>query len=325
MKVPGISLFACALALAGVLVAPASAQNYPDRQITVICGFAPGSGADIVVRYFADKARSIAGQPMIVENKVGALTAIGAEALKNAKPDGYTIMITPGNSTMAANPHLFKQLKYDPVKDFTPITTLLKLPFVLGVAPSSPIKTVAELTADLKKKGDKASYGYSSPFALASSELYKSLTGTNALGVSYKSTPDIMPDLLSGQLDFIFSDSTFLIEQAKQNRFKMLAVTYANRSPLLPEVPGMGDAGVANFDMSAWWGVWGPAGVPQPVVDKVASWFDQIVKAPGAKDEFGAKFSGDPWPGNAKLLADTTPVEIKKWGDLIKLAKIEPQ
>jgi tripartite-type tricarboxylate transporter receptor subunit TctC len=318
-------LTAVAAASALLLAGPAGAQGFPEREIKIICGFAPGSGADIVVRYFAEKVRPLTGHAVIVENKVGALTAIGAEALKNAKPDGYTVMITPGNSTMAANPHLFKELKYDPVKDFTPITTLLKLPFIVGVTPTSPIKSVKELSEDLKKKGDKASYGYSSPFALASSELYMSIIGGKALGVSYKSTPDIMPDLASGQLDFIFSDSTFLIEQSKQNRFRMLAVTYAKRSALLPDVPGMEDAGVPNFDMSAWWGVWGPAGMPKPIVDKMAGWFDQIVNAPNAKEEFASKFSADPWPGNAKLLADTTPVEIKKWGELIKLAKIEPQ
>jgi tripartite-type tricarboxylate transporter receptor subunit TctC len=314
------------LAAATMLLAvPAAAQqDYPNRDIRVICGYAPGSGADTITRFFAERLRQLAGKPVIVDNKPGALTAIGAEALKMARPDGYTIMITAGNSTMASNPYLFKEIKYDPIKDFAPITSLMTLPFVAGVAPNSPVNSIAELTALLKQKGDKASHGYSSSFALAGAELYQSMVGTNAIRVSYKSTPELMPDLLGGQLDFIFSDATFLLGQAASGRFKPLAVTTLKRSSVAPNLPSLDEAGVKGYELSAWWGAWAPAGTPQPIIEKLAGWLNQIVASDETREAL-LKIGGEPLKGDAKLLAEMTPREMQRWERVIKIAKIEPQ
>jgi tripartite-type tricarboxylate transporter receptor subunit TctC len=319
-----VSVLSLALAAALPMTA-VQAQNYPEQDIRVICGYAPGSGADIITRYFADKLKAyVGGKSVIVENKDGALTTIAAAGFKNAKPDGYTIMITAGNSTLASAPHLLKQLNYDPVKDFKMVTTLMKLPFMAGVDPSSPIKTLPELTEHLKKKGDKASYGYSSAFALASTELYQSKIGSTALGVSYKATPQIMPDLASGQLDFIFSDATFLLGQREQGKFRPLAVTFAKRSELAPDVPGMAEAGVPDYDLSAWWVVMVPAKTPDAVVAKLEGWFNQIVADPKTKPDL-LRMGAEPLPGNTKMANEMVPAEVKKWGEVIKLAKIEAQ
>ena len=318
----GAALAASALALAG----PVAAQEaYPSRDIRVICGYAAGTGADVIVRYFAEKLRPmVGGKPIVVENKPGALTQIAAEGVKNARPDGYTIFITAGNSTMSANPHLFKQIKYDPVKDFTPITTLIKLPFMFVVAPKSPINSMKDLEAHLKAKGDKASYGYPNTFSLAATELYKQKLGLTAVGVAYSATPQAMPALINGDLDVVMSDATFLLNQSKQGLVKPLAVTTAERSSVAPDLPGMKESGVPDYNLSAWWAAWLPQGAPQPIVDKIGGWLNDIVKQPETKT-FLNGIGAEPWLGDQKTLTAHVPADLKLWGDIIKLAKIEPQ
>ena len=191
----GIGFRVCwALAICSAfLPMTATAQDYPTHEIHVLSGYAAGSSGDGFARLIADRLRPLAGKPILVDNKPGALTAIAAETLKIARPDGYTIMITAGNSTMAANPYLIKDLKYDPVRDFAPIASLMASAFIVAVPPNSPINSISDLTAYLKAKGDKATYGYSSSFSLASTELYQTMVGTKAVHVSYKSMPTALP------------------------------------------------------------------------------------------------------------------------------------
>lgn len=314
-----------ALALGGLLALPGTAQaQYPDKDIHVICGYAPGTGADIITRYFAEKLAKASGRTVIVENKDGALTTIAATTFKAAKPDGYTLMITAGNSTLSSAPHLFKQINYDPKTDFEPIHTLIKLPFMVGVDPSSPIKTLAELTATLKAKGDKATYGYSSAFAQVSTELYQSIAGTNALGVSYKGTPQVMPDLASGQIDFIFSDATFLLGQAEQNRFRPLAVTFAEGTSIAPTIPGMKAAGLPGYDLGAWWLAMAPKGTPAEIIKKLEGLFAQIVADPQTKTDM-VRFGAEPYMAGSAAIKQMIPGDIDNWGKYAKLAKIQPQ
>jgi tripartite-type tricarboxylate transporter receptor subunit TctC len=318
---------AAALALPGVaLPGPAQAQGFvPDREIRVICGYAAGTGADVIVRFFSEKIRPFAnGKPVIVENKPGALTQIAAEGVTRAKPDGYTLFITAGNSTMASNPHLFKNIKYDPLKDFTPVTTLIKLPFMFVVAPKSPINSMADLKAHLEKKGEKGTYGYPNTFSLAATELYRTKLGLKTLGVAYKSTPESIPDLTNGELDFVMSDATFLLNQSRQGLVKALAVTTAERASVAPDLPGMKEIGVADYDLSAWWGAWLPPGAPAEIVNTYADWLNKVVAMPETK-AFLNKSGADPWLGSPKVLAEFTAADMKRWGEIIKLAKIEPQ
>lgn len=318
------------MALAAALVAlpgaTAHAQGWtPEREIRVICGYAAGTGADVLVRFFSEKIRPFTGgKPVIVENKPGALTQIGAEYVKNAKPDGYTLFITAGNSTMASNPHLFKNIKYDPLKDFTPVTTLNRLPFMFVVAPTSPISSMKELEAHVRQKGAKTTYGYSNTFALAATELYRTKLNFEATGVAYKATPELMPDLTNGELDFVISDATFLLNQWRQGRVKALAVTTAERASVAPDLPGMKEVGIADYDLSAWWGAWLPAGAPKEIANTYAEWLNKVVAAPETK-AFLNKSGADPWLGTPEILAKQTAEDLKRWGEIIKLAKIEPQ
>ena len=303
---------------------PAEGQTFPSKEFRVFCGFPAGSGADILVRFYADKLAAVSGQKVIVDNKPGMISALAAETVARSKPDGYTISITAGSASHAANLFLFKKLPYDPIKDFTPVTTLARVFFILTVDPKTPYKTVKELTEAMKKKGDKATYAYASPTALASTELYKARGGIQAVGVPFKTSGAAFPEMQSGQIDFQFIDSVFGLEQIRAGKMRGLAVTSAQRSSVMPELPTMAESGIPEFDISPWWAVYLPANAPQPVVDKLEGWFNQIVAMEETK-KFLANTGTDSFPGNSKFLAEYLVKEIKKWGDLIKLAKIEPQ
>jgi tripartite-type tricarboxylate transporter receptor subunit TctC len=310
---------AAALALS-VIAVPVGAQDaYPARVIHLVVGYSPGSGPDITTRRLAEAIRSASGATVIVENRIGALTSIAAQYVARAKPDGYTVFVTAGNSTFAANRWLFKDLPYDPVQDFTPVTSLLKTPFLFAVPQGSPINSVAELTGALKQKAGKAMYAYANSISLAAAELYKAKTGVEATGVPYKSIVDSHAALAAGDVDFFIADVTF------KDRAKVLALTVAERSSVLPAVPSSKEAGLDDFDLGAWWGVWLPAGAPQGIVDKLASWIDPFV-ASDANREFTMKVGNEPWVGvRGDGLRQYTVAEIAKWGKAIKLAKIEPQ
>jgi tripartite-type tricarboxylate transporter receptor subunit TctC len=317
--------FASAIGLLGVafVAFPANAQEYPVKEITVVCPYDAGTGADVICRFFADRMKNYTnGRQVLVRNRAGQLSAIGAAEVAKSPADGYTMLITAGNSTMAGNPHLFKTLAYDPIKDFAPVTTLARLTFVLIVDQKSPHRTVADLTAATKVKGNKASYGYSNTFGVAAGELYKAIAGLQTVGVSYQGTPPALIDMLRGDIDYIFADSTFSTQQA--DKVRGLAVTATSRLSTMPTVPTMLEAGVPNYDLSAWWGAWMPAGTPEPIRARVEGWLNQVTPSAEAK-EFLNRNGADPFVGTGKALGDMTGPEIKKWGDLIKAAKIEPQ
>jgi tripartite-type tricarboxylate transporter receptor subunit TctC len=314
--------------LALVLVSGASAahaQDYPTREIRAICTFSAGSGADVFVRYFSEKLRALSGQTVIVENKVGALGNIGSEAAAKAKPDGYTLLIAPGSSTFAMASHTFKKLPFDPIKDFTPVTTLAKLGFVIAVDGKSPIKSLAELTADLKAKGDKATYGITANTGLVTAELYKKVAGLKAVKAQYKEMGTLANDMSAGSLDFTAADAVWGVQQARAGRTRVLAVSSPTRMLAMPDVPTIQEAGQPEFGgLTAWWGVFVPAGTPAPIVAKLEGWFNQIVATEETK-KFLNNVGSDPFPGNSRLLAELLATDIKKWGEYVKLANIEPQ
>jgi tripartite-type tricarboxylate transporter receptor subunit TctC len=306
-----------------LLTSPARAQDYPVKDITTVCPFAAGTGADITVRYFSAKLSDVLGRPVIVLNKAGATGNIASETVAKAKPDGYTISITPASSTMAAAPHLYKKLPFDPVKDFTPVTTLASLSFVLIVDARKPIHSVADLIAHLKAR-DGGFYGGSNNTGIVAAELFKDAIGIDAKRVAYKNIADSVNDMIAGHTDFTFTDATWVVEQAKAGRIRALAVTSARRSSVLPDVPTLAEAGFPGIELEPWWGVFLPAGAPQSVVTKLASAFDRILAMPETT-EFLTRFANEPFPGTPDSLRDLLAKEIKRWGELVKLAKIEPQ
>lgn len=328
MKLPVTGLArACAAISALALLAAsmcAAAQDYPAREIRVITPVSAGSGGDILVRYYADKLSRLAGKPVFVENRGGAQGLVGTEYASRAKGDGYSILITPASSMLAAQPHFFKKISFDPFKDFTPVATLAWLPFCIAVDAKSSVKTVADLVAHLKGKPDNGFYGMTNNTGLATSELLKHMTGLKTVQVPYKSSPQNLAGLLSGQIDFMVADSTFVSGHVRAGRIRVVAVTSAKRSSSLPDVPTMMESGYAGFELSAWWGVVVPAGTPRPIIEKLAGWFGEITAMEETR-KFLLNVATDVMPGTPESMAAALKQEYERWGKLVELAKIQPQ
>jgi len=296
--------------------------DYPNNTIRAICMFPPGTGADIQVRFYANKLQQLCGRNVIVENRVGAFGNIATEAVARSKPDGYTIYIAPGSSVLAAAPHLFTKLNYDPVTSFDHITTLSRVAFMFCVAANSPFKTMADLTAHLKEKGDAASYGASANTGVVAAALYKAQAGLKSVHVNYR-TPQLgFADLANGQLAFYITDPGTAAAPIRQGSLRALAMSSAQRMKAVPDVPGMAEAGVPNVDIVAWWSVHTPAGTPAPVLAKLETWFNQITNDPETVALL-ARVGGDPMPGNGTLARQLLVKEMKEWEGYVKLANIQ--
>jgi tripartite-type tricarboxylate transporter receptor subunit TctC len=311
-----------ALALASAFgVRAAQAQDYPNQDIRMVCAFPAGSGADVLVRHFAEKLRPIAGRTVIVENKAGAGGNIATEYVARAKPDGHTIYVHAGTA-VAANQSLFKKPPVDVVRDIRVAATINRQPFMLVVDAKSSYKTVAELTAAMKQKGDKASYATAAPTGRIMGELYRNAQGLKAVEVSYRTAPDSLNEMLSGKLDYGMHDPVFSLAQQREGRLRILAVSTGQRLEALPEQPTMAELGIP-MDLTGWWAAMVPAGTPKPVVDKIHQWFVQMVSSDETK-KFLNSFGGDPYINSPEQGQALLERDVKAWGDYVRLAKIEP-
>jgi len=314
-------LAAAFCALAAPLVA---AQDYPAREIRALCNYAPGSGADLIVRFYSDRLSKLAGRPVLVENRVGANGAIATDALAKSKPDGYTILITPVTSTIVSAPYMFKSLPFDSAKDFTAVTTIASLSFVILVDAAGPIKSIGDLVTHLRAKPTTSFYGATSNTGVIAAELFKTAAGVKTTYVPYKQNVQALTDLLLGHLDFISFDATWALGQAKGGKLRILAATAARRSAAIPEVPTLAELGYGGNDVSPWWGVVVAAGTPKPVVDKLAGWFNQITAAEDTK-QFLSASAFDPFPGTPEQMQALMKSDAERWKRYVELAKIEPQ
>ena len=312
-----------ALAFLLVLATSAAAQDYPAREIRSVCNFAPGSGADIVVRYYSDALSRLAARPVVVDNKPGAQGLLATDFVAKSKPDGYTLMITPASSTLSSAPHLFKKLPFDPVKDFDAVTTLLTLSFTIAVDANGPLRSIPELVARLKSKPGDGFYGTQSNSGQVAAELFKEKMGLSTVYVPYKVTVDALTGVVGGSVDFISYDTTWAVTQHPQ-RIRILAVTAAKRQSALPDIPTLSELGFGEFDIAPWFGVVVPAGTPRPVIERLAGWFNQITNSDDAK-QFLARAALDAFPGSPEQMAAHLQAEAKRWERWVRLAKIEPQ
>jgi len=314
-------LTAVVLALVTPLVA---AQDYPTREIRSLCNFAPGSGADILVRFYSDRLAKLAGKPVIVDNKPGANGAIATGELARARPDGHTLMITPANSTIAAAPYLFKSLPFDTQKDFQAVSTIATLSFVLLVDAAKPIKSVDDLVKHLKTRPNDGFYGTSNNTGVIAAELFKHAAGLKTTYAPYKQNTQALTDLLQGQVDFLAYDATWAVGQVKGGRVRILAATANRRSIAFPDTPTLGELGYGKNDVTAWWGVVVPAGTPRPVVERLAGWFNQITNDDDTK-QFLARAAFDPLPGSPDQMTALMKSDAARWKGYVELAKIAPQ
>jgi tripartite-type tricarboxylate transporter receptor subunit TctC len=244
--------------------------------------------------------------------------------LARSKPDGYTILIAPASSILVAGPFLYKKLNYDPIKDFASVTTLAKLPFVLVVAPDVGVGSVADLVVRLKEKPDNGFYGAGSTVGLIASELFKANFKLKSTEVKYKVGLDALNDLIAHNLDFVFLDPVSIKEMVADGRLKALAITSAQSIAALPGLPGAADVGIKNMDLISWWSVHVPAKTPQPVIDKLTVWFNQIAASDDAK-KFLSNLGSDPLLGSAELVDKMIAKETQEWSEYVRIAKIEPQ
>ena len=299
----------------------AQAQDYPSQDIRLIVGFPAGSGADIFVRYFGEKLRPIAGRTIIVENKPGANSNVATEFVARSKPDGHVLYPFAG-TTVAASMHLFKNPPVDVGKALKVAATTSNLAFMLVVDAKSPYKTVAELTAAMKQKGDKASYATAANPGRIMGAIFKNTAGLNAVEVQYRSAPDSLNETQSGRIDYGLHDPIFALAQARAGRLRILAVSTPQRLQSQPDLPTMTESGIP-MDLSLWWGVMVPIATPKPIVDKVNQWFGQIVSTEETK-KFLADAGADPLINTPEKATEMFQTAIKEWGEFVRIAQIEP-
>jgi len=301
----------------------AMAQAYPTRPVTIVVPFAAGGGTDLLARLVAQRLEQRLGKPFLIENKPGASTTLAAMSVVRAVPDGYTLLQAT-SSTMAINVTMAKQLPYQPLKDLVPVALLSASPFFLVVGSRAPVKSVTELVALAKQKPNELNYGSSGPDSMhhLSTELFLSMTGTQMTHVPYKSTPQAMNDLLAGQIQVLFGDSTSIVPLIQQGQVRALAVSTSYRADAVPEVPTVAEAGVAGFDTASWQMIVAPAKTPRDVVMLLNREVRAIFSDPEVQQELSRRGMGPRVTGTPEELDDFVRDEIKRWGPIVQRAGV---
>jgi len=314
---------AALLAMAALSGTAAAADAYPSRPISLVVPFPAGSGTDAVGRIFAAELSEILGQQVVVENKPGANATIAGNFVARAKPDGYTLFVTTNTSHSAA-PWLMKKVPYDPVKDFTPIARGGNLPFILVVNPQRPYKSVQELIDYARQHPGKVTYASGNSTGIVAGATLARRSGTELLHIPYKGTPQALTDVVSGQVDAMFTDLASGLPFVQSGQLRALAVSTAERSGIVPDLPSMREAGVADFDLNSWNGYFGPAGLPPDVVTKLNQAINQIVAKPAVRQRL-ATLGFDAFSGTPQDFAGFVDQQLELWGKLIRDAGIQPQ
>jgi tripartite-type tricarboxylate transporter receptor subunit TctC len=314
----GVSLFVCGHF--GVL-----AQSFPERPVRILVGYPPGGGTDLVARLVAQPLGERWKQPVIVENRPGAAAIIATEAVAKSKPDGYTLLMAYATE-LAVNPATFRKLPYDPLRDLAPIARLGSAPLVMAAHPSLPAQTVAELVALAKAKPGALSFSSSGQGSVHqfAGELFKLRTGIDIVHVPYKGSGPATADAVSGQVQVTFASVASVLRFVQSGRLKALAVTSPERSPQLAAVPTMQEAGVADVQLTSWYGLLAPAGTPAAVLNKIAADLAAVMASPALGSGFSAQ--------GLDLVRDTPAQfaafiqgETEKYARIAKAARIEQE
>jgi tripartite-type tricarboxylate transporter receptor subunit TctC len=317
------ALIACAVTFAAV--STLAADPWPVRSITYVVPFTPGGSTDVIARTVAQKLSEVLGQPVVVENKPGAAGAIGAAFVAKAKPDGYTLF--GGTiSTHAINASLYKDLSYDPVKDFAPITLVAFLPNVLIVNPNLGVNSVQDLIALLKRDPGKRSFASSGAGTSThlTGELFAEVIGVPLTHIPYKGTPQAMQDVVAGEVPFMFDQMTAAMSLAQAGKLKIIATTAGKRTTLAPELPTMAEAGVPGFDVSSWQAIYAPAGTPKDIVQRLNVEIVKILKSPDVRERLGKQLGMELVGSSPDELAALMKTEIPRWAELVKKSGAKP-
>jgi tripartite-type tricarboxylate transporter receptor subunit TctC len=308
--------------LACLVVAPAGAQNYPDRTIRIVVPFTPGGPVDIVARLVAQRMAPALGQGVVIENRPGGAGVIGAKAVAGAEPDGYTLLF--GNvSTLAVIPAVTRNRDYDPARSFVPVAKVSDSPELLVIDPALPVRTVGELIAYAKAHPGALNYG-SSGYGNAthlSAEWFKSKTGADIVHVPYKGLSDALTGLIGGQVIMVFGAIEGVLPMVQQGRLRPLAVTTAKRFPLLPDVPTMMESGVDGFMVTSFEGVVAPAGTPPAIVARLNAAINDSVASADLQARF-AQLGIQPSTGSPQEFAAFFASENRKWAAIVADARI---
>ncbi len=318
---------ASALMTTGVLARPAiaqapSPQAWPNRHVRLIVPFVPGGATDVIARMVGNRLSEVWGQQVVVENRSGAGANIGAQAVAQSEPDGYTLFIT--SVPHATNQFLYASLNYDPIADFAPVTLICMQPNIMIVPNSSPAKSVLEFVAYAKANPGKISFGSGGVGTSVhlSGELFKRMTGIEMTHVPYRGSAPALQDTIAGRLDLIFDNVTPSLPQVKGGRARGLAVTTAKRVPAVPELPTIAEAGVPGFDVSSWFGFFVPGKTPPAIIKKMNEDTVAALAHPPVRErleQLGAAVVGS----TPAELATFLKSEMDKWGPVIREAKIK--
>lgn len=312
-----IKIVAIVAVLTALGASAVHAQSYPNRPVRFIVAFPPGGPVDIVGRTLAQKLREGLGQPVIVDNRAGASGIVGTEITAKAPPDGYTVLVAA--STLAIQATLYSKLPYDTAKDFTAVATLAGAPLMLVTHPSLPVKTVKELIAFARARPGQLNYaspGSGSANHL-SGEMLKTMTGIDVVHVPYKGGAPAEADFLGGHVAFMFNTISSALPHVRAGRLRALGVTWARRSSAAPQIPTIAEAGVRGFESGTWYGIIGPAGLPQNIVTRLNAEINKSLEAPDVKERM-ASLGLEPIIGTPERFAQFIREEIVKWGKVVK-------
>ena len=303
---------------------PVFAQAWPSKPVRIIVPVGAGSFGDILARMVAEELQTVFKQSFVVENKAGASGILAADFVAKSAPDGYTLLIMT-NSAHSANPHLFKKLPYEPVRDFTPIARICYVPFVLMVGQDSPIRSIEDLVARGKASPGKLNYGYGNTTSQVAAAALSSLTGMNGVAVPYKASPQALTEVISGRLDFLFNDAGSSAALLKAGRLRPLAVTSANRSALLPDLPTVEEgARLPGFSVAAWAGLGAPAGLPNEITVKLSNAMLELTRRRSFGDRLFSMGS-EAAPAAPAEFAAYLAQQVDIWGQKVKEAGIEKE
>jgi len=317
------SIFYLCAALSVAMAQTAVAQSYPSKPIRMVVPFGAGSGTDQVARALAQAMGQADKITVVVENRPGGNGFIAAQDVANAKPDGYTMLLTT-NSTHAAAEHLYKNVPYDPVKDFTPVALLRKGYLVMVTKPEFAATTVADFTEQAKKEPGRLNFGSGSSSSRVSAELYRQIAGVDLVHVPYKSNPNALNDLMGGLLQVMFVDTSSAVNLIKSGKLRGLAVSSQRRLDILPEVPTMQEAGVKGYEMSYWTAVYLPRNAPPDITAQLSRLLGKAMNSQELK-QLTEKTGTEVAFGDGEVLKQFQASETEKWARIIKAAGIKPE
>lgn len=312
------------LALGALAVTGAAAQQYPVRPVRTIVAYPPGGSTDIIARIIGQKLTDRFGQTVIVDNRGGAAGMIGAELVARATPDGYTLMVA--DSPFVVNPFVFAKVPYDPQRDFTPIQLVGSSPLILVVPASFPAKTLQDYITQARAQPGKITIASAGTGASSHvvAELFKIRAGVNLTHVPFKGLGPALTDVTGGQVDSIFSSIPAALQLVKTGKLRALGICTKKRMGALPDIPTIEEGGVPDFEAAIWYGYQGPAGMPRPVVDRLATEIARAAELPDVKERFAGMGLEVTLLG-PDAFRQYIGRELKKWGDVTKAAGIKPE